>query len=75
MSQKVTSKNLSYNSSLPPFLAALRAQAGGAPGPDPILANQRRSAKKRSSSEESLSRPGEAGSFVAGRVMGTTMDD
>ena len=57
MSQKVTSKNLSYNSSLPPFLAALRAQAGGAPGPDPILANQRRSAKKRSSSEEAEDAP------------------
>ncbi|KAJ6439855.1 H/K ATPase alpha subunit [Purpureocillium lavendulum] len=57
MSQKVTSKNLSYNSSLPPFLAALRAQAGGAPGPDPILAGQRRSAKKRSSSEEAEDAP------------------
>ncbi|UNI22922.1 hypothetical protein JDV02_008766 [Purpureocillium takamizusanense] len=61
MSQKVTSKNLSYNSSLPPFLAALRAQAGGGggggPGPDPILANQRRSAKKRSSSEEAEDAP------------------
>ncbi|KAH6603664.1 hypothetical protein Trco_008439 [Trichoderma cornu-damae] len=52
MSQKVTSKNLSYNSSLPPFLAALRAQASGASGPDPILSAQRRGAKKRSGSEE-----------------------
>ncbi|UKZ53077.1 hypothetical protein TrVGV298_006865 [Trichoderma virens] len=52
MSQKINSKNLSYNSSLPPFLAALRAQASGASGPDPILSAQRRSGKKRSSSEE-----------------------
>lgn len=52
MSDKITSKNLSYDTSLPPFLAALRAQASGAPGPDPLLAAQRRSGKKRSSSEE-----------------------
>ncbi|KAL7935814.1 hypothetical protein V8C35DRAFT_298320 [Trichoderma chlorosporum] len=52
MSQKINSKNLSYNSSLPPFLAALRAQASGASGPDPILSAQRRGGKKRSSSEE-----------------------
>ena len=52
MSQKITSKNLSYDTSLPPFLAALRAQASGSSGPDPLLAAQRRSAKKRSSSEE-----------------------
>ncbi|KAF5024746.1 hypothetical protein F66182_3178 [Fusarium sp. NRRL 66182] len=49
---KINSKNLSYDNSVPPFLAALRAQAAGASGPDPILAAQRRSAKKRSSSEE-----------------------
>ncbi|KAL7788387.1 hypothetical protein V8C37DRAFT_404427 [Trichoderma ceciliae] len=52
MSQKINSKNLSYNSSLPPFLNALRAQASGASGPDPILSAQRRGGKKRSSSEE-----------------------
>ncbi|KAM4062665.1 hypothetical protein HRG_007493 [Hirsutella rhossiliensis] len=53
MSQKITSKNLSYSSSLPPFLAALHAHAAGASsGPDPLAAGQRRSAKKRSSSEE-----------------------
>ncbi|KAL7946998.1 hypothetical protein V8C42DRAFT_299301 [Trichoderma barbatum] len=52
MSQKINAKNLSYNSSLPPFLAALRAQASGASGPDPILSAQRRAGKKRSSSEE-----------------------
>lgn len=52
MSQKINAKNLSYNSSLPPFLAALHAQASGASGPDPILSAQRRGRKKRSSSEE-----------------------
>lgn len=52
MSQKITSKNLSYDTSLPPFLAALRAQSSGNGGPDPISAAQRRSAKKRSDSEE-----------------------
>ncbi|KAF9776041.1 hypothetical protein IL306_005818 [Fusarium sp. DS 682] len=52
MAQKINSKNLSYDNSVPPFLAALRAQAAGATGPDPLLAAQRRSAKKRSSSEE-----------------------
>ncbi|CAM1509831.1 Fc.00g001660.m01.CDS01 [Cosmosporella sp. VM-42] len=58
MSQpKITSKNLSYDDSLPPFLAALRAQASGARGPDPLLAAQRRSAKKRSSSEEAEDAP------------------
>ncbi|KAK1241909.1 hypothetical protein MKX07_007732 [Trichoderma sp. CBMAI-0711] len=57
MSQKVNAKNLSYNSSLPPFLAALRAQAAGATGPDPILAAQRRGAKKRSGSEEAEDTP------------------
>lgn len=57
MSQKINSKNLSYNSSLPPFLAALRAQASGASGPDPILSAQRRGGKKRSGSEEAEDAP------------------
>ena len=52
MPPKVTSKNLSYASNIPPFLAALQAQASGRTGPDPLIAAQRRSAKKRSSSEE-----------------------
>lgn len=52
MPPKITSKNLSYDTSVPPFLAALRAQASGSSGPDPLLAAQRRTAKKRSSSEE-----------------------
>ncbi|SPJ78180.1 uncharacterized protein FTOL_06569 [Fusarium torulosum] len=57
MTPKINSKNLSYDNSAPPFLAALRAQAAGARGPDPILAAQRRSAKKRSSSEEAEDAP------------------
>ncbi|KAG9502577.1 hypothetical protein J7337_005407 [Fusarium musae] len=54
MAPKINSKNLSYDTeaAAPPFLAALRAQAAGAIGPNPLLAAQRRSAKKRSSSEE-----------------------
>ncbi|KAG6119654.1 hypothetical protein E4U13_007438 [Claviceps humidiphila] len=57
MPEKITSKNLSYNSSLPPFLQRLHAQAGGATGPNPILAAQKRSVKKRSSSEEAEDAP------------------
>ncbi|KAK7423593.1 hypothetical protein QQX98_001051 [Neonectria punicea] len=57
MPPKITSKNLHYDDSTPPFLAALRAQASGARGPDPLLAAQRRSAKKRSSSEEAEDAP------------------
>ena len=59
MSQKITSKNLSYDqsASLPPFLAKLRAEAGGARGPDPLLAAQKRTVKKRSSSEEAEDAP------------------
>lgn len=57
MSQKINAKNLSYNSSLPPFLAALHAQASGASGPDPILSGRRRAGKKRSSSEEAEDAP------------------
>ncbi|KAF5545392.1 hypothetical protein FMEXI_6140 [Fusarium mexicanum] len=54
MAPKINAKNLSYDNAAaaPPFLAALRAQATGATGPNPLLAAQRRSAKKRSSSEE-----------------------
>ncbi|OAQ73517.1 hypothetical protein VFPPC_01211 [Pochonia chlamydosporia 170] len=57
MPEKINSKNLSYSSTLPPFLARLHAQAGGATGPDPLLAAQKRSAKKRSSSEEAEDAP------------------
>lgn len=57
MSQKITSKNLSYDTSLPPFLAALQARAAGATGPDPLLAAQRRASKKRTGSEEAEDAP------------------
>ncbi|KAK4131543.1 hypothetical protein BT67DRAFT_387652 [Trichocladium antarcticum] len=55
---KITAKNLQYNSSLPPFLARLRGEAGGdRGGPDPILAAQRRAIKKRSGSAEAEDAP------------------
>lgn len=49
--------NFSYNHKPPPFLAALQAQTAGHGGPDPLLAKQRRSVKKRSSSEEAEDAP------------------
>lgn len=55
MSQKVTSKNLSYSSDLPPFLRALHAQAGSSD--EPSTTGQRRSTKKRSGSEEAEDAP------------------
>ncbi|KAF2968864.1 hypothetical protein GQX73_g4684 [Xylaria multiplex] len=57
MSQKITSKNLTYDSSLPPFLARLRGQQAAHSGPDPILAAQRRPGQKRSASEEAEDSP------------------
>lgn len=57
MSQKITAKNLAYDSSLPPFLAALQAQAAGATGPDPLIAARRRHAKARSGSAEAEDAP------------------
>ncbi|KAI0862401.1 hypothetical protein F4860DRAFT_127039 [Xylaria cubensis] len=57
MSQKVTSKNLSYDNSLPPFLARLRGQQTAHSGPDPFLAAQRRPGQKRSASEEAEDAP------------------
>ncbi|KAH6670323.1 hypothetical protein F5X68DRAFT_265064 [Plectosphaerella plurivora] len=58
-SPKISAKQLSYSSDLPPFLRALHAQAGGgsSAGPDPILAGRRRAAKKRSDSEEAEDQP------------------
>ncbi|KAG9250731.1 uncharacterized protein F5Z01DRAFT_346636 [Emericellopsis atlantica] len=50
MSQKITGKNLSYDTSLPPFLQALRSQTGGSDQPQ--TTGQRRAAKKRSDSED-----------------------
>ncbi|KAI0416727.1 hypothetical protein F5X98DRAFT_178604 [Xylaria grammica] len=57
MSQKITSKNLTYDSSLPPFLARLRGQQTAHSGPDPILAAHRRPGQKRSASEEAENAP------------------
>ncbi|KAI1179973.1 hypothetical protein F4777DRAFT_355550 [Nemania sp. FL0916] len=57
MSQKITSKNLTYDTSLPPFLARLRGQQTAQSGPDPILAAQRRPGQKRSASEEAEDAP------------------
>ncbi|KAI1191184.1 hypothetical protein F5B17DRAFT_426830 [Nemania serpens] len=58
MSQKITAKNLTYDSSLPPFLARLRGQQSArSGGPDPILAANRRPGQKRSASEEAEDAP------------------
>ncbi|RYC63286.1 hypothetical protein CHU98_g2931 [Xylaria longipes] len=57
MSQKITSKNLTYDNALPPFLARLRGQQTAHSGPDPILAAQRRPGQKRSASEEAEDAP------------------
>ncbi|KAF3005285.1 hypothetical protein E8E14_007991 [Neopestalotiopsis sp. 37M] len=55
---KITSKNLSYDQSLPPFLARLRGQQVlDAQSPDPNLAARRRAAKVRSASEEAEDAP------------------
>ncbi|CAI4219004.1 unnamed protein product [Parascedosporium putredinis] len=58
MSQKFNAKNLSYNSSVPPFLAALKAQASGSSSsPNPLLAGQRRHGVKRSASADAEDAP------------------
>lgn len=52
--QKITSKNLSYSTELPPFLARLRGQQQqqhDSDSPDPILAARRRAARPRSASD------------------------
>lgn len=58
---KFNPKNLSYDSSLPPFLARLHGQHSSAQregGPDPTLAARRRpGVKKRSASEEAEDAP------------------
>lgn len=74
MAQKITSKNLSYDDSLPPFLARLRNQhASSSAEPDPILASRRRAAKPRSASEEAEDGPlvvDEEGVTVSGVTVG-----
>ncbi|KAK3334153.1 hypothetical protein B0T19DRAFT_147503 [Cercophora scortea] len=59
MSGKITSKNLHYDTALPPFLARLRGQATSAAGdgPDPLLAAQRRPTKARSGSADAEDAP------------------
>ncbi|RYP21048.1 hypothetical protein DL765_002455 [Monosporascus sp. GIB2] len=57
---KITSKNLTYDTTLPPFLARLRGQQRqySEDGPDPILAARRRpQGKPRSASEEAEDAP------------------
>ncbi|KAI1206614.1 uncharacterized protein F4807DRAFT_438686 [Annulohypoxylon truncatum] len=68
---KITSKNLSYSTDLPPFLAKLRGQQDqqrNSDTPDPILAARRRAARPRSASEEAEDAPlvvDEAGNAIA----------
>lgn len=71
MAQKFNSKNLTYDSAPPPFLAALKAQASGSQGPDPILSSHRRPTKKRSGSEDAEDAPlvvDEDGNAIAVKV-------
>lgn len=72
MSQKFNAKNLSYNSSVPPFLAALKAQASGSSSsPNPLLAGQRRHGVKRSASADAEDAPlvvDEEGNVVEAQV-------
>ncbi|KAM0819101.1 hypothetical protein AB5N19_04916 [Seiridium cardinale] len=58
MPDKITSKNLAYDQSLPPFLARLRGQqTSNANSPDPILAARRRPGRVRTASEEADDAP------------------
>ncbi|KAI1263915.1 hypothetical protein F5Y18DRAFT_91167 [Xylariaceae sp. FL1019] len=57
MSQKITSKNLHYDTTLPPFLARMKGEQSSRTGPDPILASHRRPGQKRSASEEAEDAP------------------
>jgi uncharacterized protein DUF4604 len=72
MSDKVTSKNLTYDSKTPKFLAALQAQAAGSYGsPDPLLTSRRRPGLKRSGSAEAEDAPlvvDEAGNVIDARL-------
>ncbi|KAJ4287057.1 hypothetical protein N0V88_007823 [Collariella sp. IMI 366227] len=80
--QKITAKNLQYNTTLPPFLARLRGQSAADPdAPDPILAARRRPpGKKRSASAEAEDAPlvvderGEAVEDVTVGVDGTVKE-
>lgn len=56
---KITAKNLSYDQTLPPFLARLRGQQAATTGhgPDPLLAARRRPTRVRTASEEAEDAP------------------
>ncbi|KAK7967313.1 uncharacterized protein PG986_001590 [Apiospora aurea] len=81
MSDKITAKNLSYDQTLPPFLARLRGHQAPDGGPDPILAARRRTARVRTASEEAEDAPlvlDEAGNVVdmkAGELPDVDGDD
>jgi len=72
MPDKITSKNLSYDSRTPKFLAALQAQVSGSPSsPDPLLASRRRPGLKRSGSAEAEDAPlvvDDAGNVLEARL-------
>ncbi|OIW34189.1 hypothetical protein CONLIGDRAFT_213707 [Coniochaeta ligniaria NRRL 30616] len=74
MSQKISGKNLHYDTTLPPFLARLRGQAAAAnDGPDPQLVRNRRHAKPRSGSAEAEDAPlvvDDEGNVVQGMRVG-----
>ncbi|CAK7275396.1 hypothetical protein SEPCBS119000_006672 [Sporothrix epigloea] len=81
---KSSANSLFYDQNLPPFLARLQSQydANNRDGPDPILAAQRRSAKKRSASEEAEDRPlilDDSGEIMTGVTFGregqTTLEE
>lgn len=58
MPDKITPKNLSYDQTLPPFLARLRGQQNpNSLSPDPILAARRRPGRIRTASEEAEDAP------------------
>lgn len=74
MSQKISGKNLSYDTTLPPFLARLRGQAASnSDGPDPLLVRNRRHGKPRSGSQEAEDAPlvvDDEGNVVQGLKVG-----
>lgn len=79
MSQKISSKNLHYDQTLPPFLARLRAQHNAAvgDGPDPFLAAHRRPAKPRDQADLDEDAPvivDEEGNVVAAGTMTVGVD-
>lgn len=79
MSQKISNKNLHYDSSLPPFLARLKNQhtATIGDGPDPLLAAHRRPTKPRDQADIDEDAPvivDEEGNVVAAGTMSVGVD-